>query len=193
MFFPPLPSLCPHRDVSDIVNLESEVFSMKKRLTALLLLVCMLLTMMPVGAMAEDEDGEPDTYDAAACDHNWIPATCTTPKTCSKCSATEGEANGHTWQEATCTTPKTCNVCSATEGAANGHSWSAWTIDNTNHSHVCTVCTAVESGSHTYSASWTPSGSTHVKTCLDCGKTLSAEHNFGTGWVSNGDGTHSHV
>lgn len=166
---------------------------MKKRLTALLLLVCMLLTMMPVGAMAEDEDEEPDTYDAAACDHNWIPATCTAPKTCSKCSATEGEANGHTWQEATCTTPKTCSVCSATEGAASGHSWSAWTIDNTNHSHVCTVCKAVESGSHTYSASWAPSGSTHVKTCLDCGKTLSAEHNFGTGWVSNGDGTHSHV
>ncbi len=28
---------------------------------------------------------------------------------------------GHTWNEATCTTPKTCSVCEATEGTALGH------------------------------------------------------------------------
>ena len=48
-------------------------------------------------------------------------ATCTAPKTCSVCKATEGEALGHTWVNATCTTPKTCSVCGATEGAALGH------------------------------------------------------------------------
>ena len=29
------------------------------------------------------------------CDHNWLDATCTTPKTCSLCGKTEGEALGH--------------------------------------------------------------------------------------------------
>lgn len=29
-------------------------------------------------------------------EHNWIDATCTSPKTCSKCNATEGEVLAHT-------------------------------------------------------------------------------------------------
>lgn len=33
---------------------------------------------------------------ACGCDHQWQDATCTTPKTCTKCGETEGEANGHT-------------------------------------------------------------------------------------------------
>ena len=32
--------------------------------------------------------------------HGWQEATCTEPKTCSKCGETEGEALGHTWQDA---------------------------------------------------------------------------------------------
>ncbi len=35
--------------------------------------------------------------------HEWKEATCTEPKTCTKCDKTEGEALGHTWVEATCT------------------------------------------------------------------------------------------
>ncbi len=55
------------------------------------------------------------------CNHSWTDATCTTPKTCSICGATNGDVLGHSWKDATCTTPKTCSVCSATEGEANGH------------------------------------------------------------------------
>lgn len=33
----------------------------------------------------------------------------------------------HAWKSATCTTPKTCTTCSKTEGSAAGHSWGAWT------------------------------------------------------------------
>ena len=47
--------------------------------------------------------------------HNFNPATCTAPKTCS-CGATEGNANGHSWKEATYSSPKTCTVCGTTEG-----------------------------------------------------------------------------
>ena len=53
--------------------------------------------------------------------HDWQAATCTEPKTCSRCQAKEGAALGHTWTPATCTEPKTCSVCKATEGAALGH------------------------------------------------------------------------
>ncbi len=60
------------------------------------------------------------------CEHEWKDATCTAPKTCSLCSATEGEALAHTWNNATCTAPKTCSVCSATEGEALDHSYGEW-------------------------------------------------------------------
>ena len=48
--------------------------------------------------------------------HSWKDATCTVPKTCATCGATEGQANGHNWKEATYTAPKTCTNCHTTEG-----------------------------------------------------------------------------
>ena len=59
--------------------------------------------------------------EGTALGHDWAPATCTTPKTCKRCHATEGTALGHDWAPATCTTPKTCKRCHATEGTALGH------------------------------------------------------------------------
>ena len=58
---------------------------------------------------------------ACGCKHEWKEATCTTPKTCKNCGATEGDVSDHTWEEATATTPKTCKVCKATEGEALGY------------------------------------------------------------------------
>ena len=78
------------------------------------------------------------------CDHVWVDADCTTPKTCSVCGATEGEAMGHSYGEATetvapdCTNAgekqSTCSVCGdvKTEAvAALGHTY----VDG-----ACTVC-----------------------------------------------------
>lgn len=48
--------------------------------------------------------------------HKWVDATCTEPKTCSECGATEGDPLGHDWKDATATEPKTCSRCGATEG-----------------------------------------------------------------------------
>ena len=73
--------------------------------------------------------------------HIWKKATCESPKTCTKCEATEGSALGHSWKEATCETPKTCTVCGKTEGEALGHSWKA--ADCT-HPKTCTVCGKTE-------------------------------------------------
>ena len=65
------------------------------------------------------------------CSHNWKTATCTMPKTCSKCGETSGNALGHTWKSASCTQPKTCSECGEKEGNALGH---------TTTTGICTRC-----------------------------------------------------
>lgn len=71
------------------------------------------------------------------CDHEWLAATCTAPKTCQLCGETEGELGGHTWQEATCTAPKTCSVCELTEGEPAAHTWQEAT---TEAPETCSSC-----------------------------------------------------
>ena len=75
------------------------------------------------------------------CEHQWLNATCTAPKTCELCQEIEGDPLGHTWVEATCDAPKTCSVCAATEGAALGHTWTDATCDAPK---TCNVCSEVE-------------------------------------------------
>ncbi len=82
----------------------------------------------PISAPEGYEDATLETFaelipDDIYCDHDFKPATCTSPKTCDLCGETEGEALGHTWVDADCDTPKTCSVCSETEGEALGHTW----------------------------------------------------------------------
>ena len=77
--------------------------------------------------------------------HDWMEASCTNPKSCSKCDATEGDALGHNWQDADCENPKICNRCSATEGEALGHNYSSWTLSGQNEmTRTCFVCNGEE-------------------------------------------------
>lgn len=105
---------------------------MKKNL--LILLTLLLCTALLTGCSCQHEWLEATCTDAKHCTkcdasegdalgHTWAEADCTAPKTCSLCGLTEGEALGHTWLEATCTTPKTCSVCAATEGQPLEHNW----------------------------------------------------------------------
>ena len=55
--------------------------------------------------------------------HTWLAATCSAPKTCAHCGATEGTTTDHNWNDATCKAPKTCADCGATEGTTANHSW----------------------------------------------------------------------
>ena len=48
----------------------------------------------------------PTTPAPTACSHSWKAATCTAPKTCTKCGATEGNALGHNYENGAC---KVCN------------------------------------------------------------------------------------
>ena len=93
---------------------------MKSRL---LVLLC-AITIMLVGCGNKHE-------------HTWIEATCDSPKTCSECGATEGDALGHKWVEADCYNPKTCSVCNNTEGSPNEHKWIEATFDAP---QTCSVC-----------------------------------------------------
>lgn len=56
-----------------------------------------------------------------SCDHVWIPADCTTPKTCEICGEISGAPLGHQWKEATYDVPKACSVCGKTEGDSIGY------------------------------------------------------------------------
>ncbi len=93
-----------------------------------------------------------DTYTEAISQlgHKWTDATCTAPKTCSVCGATEGDALGHKYESIvtnpTCTekgyTTHTCSVCSDSykdsETAATGHTPAAAVKENEKAS-TCTV------------------------------------------------------
>ncbi len=50
---------------------------------------------------------------------------------------------GHDWADATCTAPKTCSRCGATEGNALGHDFAvSWSSDASGHWHACSRCDA---------------------------------------------------
>lgn len=98
--------------------------------------------------------------------HDWKNATCTEPKTCSKCGETEGEALGHDWQDATCTLPITCERCGLTKGEALGHDFSDATCTE---AKTCLVCGATEGKALGHD--WEDATCTEAKTCTRCGET----------------------
>ncbi len=71
-------------------------------------------------------------------EHNWIEATCQSPKTCTICQLNDGSVGEHKWTEATCYTPQTCKICGITEGeTTNEHDWTTETEDSPS---VCIFC-----------------------------------------------------
>lgn len=137
-----------------------------------------------------------DNGKVADCQHQWSEATCTEPKTCLICNATEGEALGHDWQgenprvcarcgatdgstdatacahewtEATCTEPKTCTLCKKTEGTALGHKWQDATCSEPK---TCTVCHVTEGDPLGHN--WKAATCTSPKICTVCNMTSGA-------------------
>lgn len=112
-------------------------------------------------------------------EHEWKPATCTLPKTCSVCGETEGEPLGHDWKDATCTDPKTCARCGEKEGTTLAHDWQkqeviAPTCEVSGYTAVvCSLCGATEKTDTTnmLGHDWTDATCTEPKTCVRCGKT----------------------
>lgn len=91
-----------------------------------------------------------------------------------------GELADHNWTPATCTAPKTCSVCHATEGDPLGHTeGTEWKSDKDNHWHTCTVAgcgVVIESSKAAHEFEWkidkeataTEKGSKHEE-CKVCG------------------------
>ncbi|MBR2571639.1 MAG: SEL1-like repeat protein [Clostridia bacterium] len=90
---------------------------------------------------------------SAYADSTWTCGTCgrrvqaALGDTCPYCGA---RRHVHTWRDATCTEPKTCGECGATEGKALGHQWDGGTVIQEANcrtigvkSYTCTVCGAV--------------------------------------------------
>lgn len=75
-----------------------------KRFLSVLFALCVLLSLC--ACTAEPQATEPTEE---TCQHNWIDATCATPKTCSICGTKEGYGTGHSWEEGVCT------VCNAVD------------------------------------------------------------------------------
>ncbi len=112
---------------------------MRKRILVLLLSL-MLLACISVGMTGCDAINGLFGGDEEHT-HAWVEATCTEPKHCTGCDATEGEALGHTWVDATCLEAKHCSKCDATEGEASGHTW----VDaNCLEAKHCSVCSTKE-------------------------------------------------
>ena len=126
---------------------------MKKRILALLLTVCMLLSLMPLGAFAEEDSedtqilAEESNEDEGGHEHtfgDWTP---------------DGDQHRGTCTQEGCTETKT-----------EAHSWGQWTADGENHVRTCSKCGAKDSQAHSYSGNWTPNGNeTHSHVCSVCG------------------------
>lgn len=104
----------------------------------------------------------------AACghEHEWADASCLTPKTCSSCQETEGEALDHTWADAICAAPKTCTACDVTEGEALEHTWADATCSAPK---TCTACNATEGEALEHT--WVDATYQAPKTCSVCATT----------------------
>lgn len=90
--------------------------------------ICLVILLLISGMLA-----------GCQCSHTWTEANCRTPKTCSKCTETEGEPLEHKWKDATCAEPKTCILCGDREGSVLPHDYRL-----SNGYMRCTLCGAVD-------------------------------------------------
>lgn len=106
-------------------------------------------------------------FGACQCEHEWVDATCATPKMCTKCNETEGKPLGHSWIEADCTIAKRCSVCRIKEGDPAPHNWKE---ADCVFPKRCTECGATEGSA--FGHSWIDATCTTPKTCSVCGATV---------------------
>ena len=136
---------------------------MKKRILALLLMVCMLLTLVPVGAFAEEdseevqvlaeeeneEAGGSGNQDPCADGHSYVwksNGNGTHTQVCSVCSATGDTKDCVKAGDATCTAAAVCKDCGTVLEEATGHSWGEWKHNDgaDTHTRTCSKCSATE-------------------------------------------------
>ena len=100
------------------------------------------------------------------CNHDWEDATCDKPKTCTKCSKTEGEALGHSGGAAGCESKAICDHCGNEYGDVLGHSWVDAGCENPMYCSSC-YATVGEPIGH----DWQEATCTDPVTCARCSQT----------------------
>ena len=108
------------------------------------------------------------------CSHVWIDATCTAPKTCERCGATEGELAPHIPNEDDddCTTAITCSVCGEVTTPANADH-----IPNDDDGDCTTAITCSVCGKVTTEAKAAHTDANSDGKCDVCGKDLGTTPN----------------
>ena len=124
---------------------------MNRKITVLLVSLVLLLGMLVGMASCGPKDNGGNNGE---CQHNWNEATCIAPKTCTLCSATEGEALGHTGGKATCKDQAYCTVCNKPYGELADHSF---TVESNAEQYLASVATCTASA-------------TYYKSCAVCGE-----------------------
>ena len=123
--------------------------------------------MTPVAAKAATctEDGNTAYYVCSGCS-KWFADAAGNEEITDHSSVVIGKL-GHDWVDATCTAPKTCSRCDAIEGNALGHDFAkVWSSDADGHWHACSRCDAKDGeAAHTPGAAATE---TTPQKCTEC-------------------------
>lgn len=76
---------------------------MKRFLCGILSVILLVLSLSSCSSGGQSISGSGDALQTTECDHDWAETTCDTPRTCTKCGKTEGDALGHNMINGTCT------------------------------------------------------------------------------------------
>lgn len=94
--------------------------------------VCEYIIAPPVGhthAFTNEAAEERTLKSVATCDAAAVYyKSCSCGAVSDEYTFDHGDALGHDYAAATCTAPKTCKRCPATDGEPNGHEWGEWVI-----------------------------------------------------------------
>ncbi len=86
--------------------------------------------------------GKAETSSIGILSHTWEDATCTEPKTCTVCQATEGATVAHTGGSATCKSKAECSLCGTKYGELAAHTPNLDDGDCTT-AITCSICGSV--------------------------------------------------
>lgn len=131
-------------DLYVVVHIKETKFPWKKILLLFALVVAVIAVIFLM--LRTSDPYTPPTE--ATCSHDWVPADCKTPKTCSECGESIGDTSGHAWSEANYNTPKTCTVCGETEGEKKTPASSVGLRDIVSSSSASSVYSGDNLGKH---------------------------------------------
>jgi len=160
---------------------------MSKKLLAILLTLCICLSVVGCSGSSTTADYDTDSgfgYGSTdSCNHNFEPATCEEPETCSLCGEQNGQALGHSYgdwkttEKSTCkdfgTKERVCSVCGDSEKESIeklAHTWKDATCSSAKKCKVCGI-TEGEPSTHDY-----PNLDFKCKTCG--GKVYASDYKY---------------